>query len=90
MTQGHVLKAWKDYLAKKDFDMTSNVLSLRFIQANKHETLQGCFDAIKNNMQNRKARIIKEALNQDMNVSLKDTTDYLHSVSFVLQKRYRK
>ena len=39
MTQGHVLKAWKDYLAKKDFDMTSNVLSLRFIQANKHETL---------------------------------------------------
>lgn len=57
-------------MAKKDFDMTSSMLSLRFIQANKQFTLAHCFQALRHSKQTRKARIIKEALEDDMNLSL--------------------
>lgn len=87
---GLVLKAWRDYLAKKDFDMTSNMLSLRFIKANRQFTLSHCFQALRHNKQTRKARIIKEALEEDMNLSLDQTTAFLHATSSQLQVRYRK
>ena len=84
IAQGIVLKAWKDYLAKKDFDMTSNMLGLRFIQANKRYTLSHCFHALLKYKQTKKARVTRDALEQDMDPSLQQTTDYLHSSSLKL------
>jgi hypothetical protein len=77
-------------LAKKDFDMTSNMLSLRFVRANTQFTLAHCFQALRHSKQTRKARIVKEALEEDMNLSLNQTTAFLHAASTQLQQRYRK
>jgi len=45
--QGHVFKAWRDYVMRKDFDYTANVISLRFLETNKRYLKQLCFDALR-------------------------------------------
>ena len=47
LRQGHVFKAWRDYVQKKDFDYTANVISLRFLETNKRYLKQLCFDALR-------------------------------------------
>jgi hypothetical protein len=84
LKQGHVFKAWRDYIQRRDFDYTANVISLRFLETNKRYVMQHCFDALRHEKERLKQLIMEKALDGDMNQKLIGANAYLHDKSLVL------
>lgn len=70
------LKALSDY-KKYRFEITClNLTALKFKQANERYTVQACFDAMRRQKEVEKVKIMKEALEEEMNVALQDLSRF--------------
>ena len=84
LKQGQFFKAWRDYLERKRFDFSANVISLRILNTNEQYVLQMCFNAIRHEKVRQKLEIMGIALQGDMNKKLIGANAFLHERSVQL------
>ena len=80
----------REYIQRRDYDYTANVISLRFLETNKKSVLQHCFNALRHEKERLKQQIMEKALDGDMNQKLIRANAYLHDKSVILQEKYQR
>lgn len=71
-------KAWKDYIFFNRHLMLVNTAAINFCKVKQYTLLKNCFNQLLKNREDRKYELIKQSLNDEVDVAIANFTKFNH------------